>query len=439
MRKIILSFSWPIVAELMLMSMLAMVNLSMVGHLGAYALSSVGLTNQPVFISLSVFQSINIGATALVSRFIGANDFKKAKAVVIQTLIMSVIIGTLSALLGVIFAKPIVLFLGAQPDTLAPSMMYMRYMAIGMLFQSIPTAVTSILRGAGESKIPMRYNIASNIVNVAAGFLLIYGIGIIPGMGLQGAAIATTLAKLTACVMSIYAIFHTQLPIAVSFKDSYRLDFEVIKRIMNIGISAAGEQLAMRIGLLMYSKIIADLGTVSFAAHQVVNNVTQFVSNAINGLSAASSSFTGRHLGAKRADLAEEYCKEINHIGLYISLSIGSLFFLAGKPIAHIYTSDTRVITLVATVLKIATLITLPQNYLAIVAGCLRGAGDTRWPLVSAFVGMVFARITLATIFVKVFHWGLPGAWMAAVTDQSIRSILIYYRFKTGKWKNIVV
>ena len=432
-RRTILVFSGPIIAELMLMSMIAMVNLSMVGHLGAYALSSVGLTNQPVIISLAVFQSFNVGATALISRFIGAKENQMAKAVVIQTMLISIILGGISALVGFTFAKPIVLFLGAQKDTLKTATMYMKYMAVGMLFQSIPTAVTSILRGAGESKIPMRYNIISNIINAAAGFILIYGFWFIPSLGLQGAAIATTLAKLVACIMSISALFHTSLPVAISFKDHFQLDFKVIKRIMNIGISAAGEQLAFRIGFLLYAKIVADLGTVSFAAHQVCLNITQFVSNVINGLAVAASSFTGRNLGAKNPELAEEYCRQINRIGLVFSVSVGSLFFLAGWPIARIYTSDPAVISLVVMVLKIAVFITIPQNYLSIVAGCLRGAGDTRWPLISAIVGMIVARVSLAALFVIVFHCGLGGAWFAAVLDQSIRSVLIYYRFKTGK------
>ncbi|HYH03325.1 MAG TPA: MATE family efflux transporter, partial [Bacillota bacterium] len=231
-RKAILDFSYPIVAELMLMSLIAMVNLSMVGHLGAYALSSVGLTNQPVFISLAVFQSFNIGATALISRLIGAKEVREVKAVVIQTMLMSFVLGMVLAILGVVFAKPIVLFLGAQPDTVNSAAMYMRYMAVGMLFQAIPTAVTSILRGAGESKIPMRYNIVSNIINAAAGFALIYGFGLWQGFGLQGAAIATTLAKLAACVMSLYALFHNELPVCISWRDRFRFDGAIIKRIM---------------------------------------------------------------------------------------------------------------------------------------------------------------------------------------------------------------
>jgi putative MATE family efflux protein len=438
-RKSIFSFSGPIIAELMLMSMMAMVNLAMVGHLGAFALSAVGLTNQPVFISLAVFQSFNIGATALISRFIGAKDYQEAKAVVVQTMIMSVILGAVPAIIGIIFSKQIVLFLGAQQDTVEYASMYMKYMAAGMFLQSIPTAVTSILRGAGESKIPMRYNIISNIINVAISFPLIYGVAFLPGLGLKGDAIATTIAKLIACIMSVYALLNTRLPIALSLRDKFRLDFVIIKRIMNIGVSAAGEQLAMRIGFLLYTKIVAELGTSSFAAHQICLNVTQFVSNVINGLAVAASSFTGRNLGAKNPKLAEEYCRQITNIGLIISLSIGASFFFAGYQISQIYTSDVSVLVQAAFVLKIATLITFPQNYLSIVSGCLRGAGDTVWPLVSSLIGMIVARVSLAALFVLIFHWGLGGAWFAAVLDQSIRSVLIYFRFKTGKWKEIVV
>jgi putative MATE family efflux protein len=438
-RKAIRSFASPIVAELLLMSLIAMVNLAMVGHLGAYALSAVGLTNQPVFIGLAVLQSFNIGATALISRFIGAGEFKEVKTVVVQTMLMAVILGSVLAIIGVIFAKSIVIFLGAQSDTVVSASMYMKYMAVGMLLQAIPTAVTSILRGAGESKIPMRYNMIANIINAGLGFILIYGLGNGSGFGLHGAALATTLAKFAACAMSVYALFHNNLPVRLTRQDRFRFNGPMLKRIMNIGTSAAGEALAMRVGFLLYSKIIAELGTVPLAAHQVISNITGFVSNIINGLSIAASSFTGRFLGAQKPGLAEVYCRQIIRMGLIFSLSVGSLFVLAGYQLARIYTSDLAVIALAGLVLKIATIITFPQNYLAIVSGCLRGAGDTRWTLISSLIGMVVARVTLAFIFVRFFHWGLVGAWMAAIADQSIRSVLVYQRFKTGKWKKLKI
>jgi putative MATE family efflux protein len=438
-RKSILVFSSPIIAELMLMSLIAMVNLSLVGHLGAYALSAVGLTNQPVLISLAVFQSFNIGATALISRFIGSRNHQDAKSVVIQTVLMAVILGVILAVVGVLEARRIVVFLGAKPDTVEYASMYMKYMAVGMLFQSIPTAITSIFRGAGESKIPMYYNIIANLINVVIGVAWIYGFWFIPAMGLKGAAMATTLAKLAACFMSILALFRSKLPVGISLHDSFKLDFQMIQRIMKIGISAAGEQLAFRVGFLFYTKIVADLGTAALAAHQVCLSITQFVSNLVNGLSVAASSFAGRSLGANNSKLAEDYCRQINRIGLFISLSIGLFFFFTGYQIAQIYTLDTTVLVQAALVLKIATFITFPQNYLSIISGCLRGAGDTLWPLVSSLIGMIVARVSLAALFVLAFHWGLGGAWMAAFLDQFIRSILIYFRFRNGKWKKIAI
>ena len=438
-RKSIIMFSGPIVAELMLMSLINIVNLSMVGHLGAYAISSVGLTNQPVFISIAVFQSLNVGATALISRFIGAQDYKEVKAVVVQTMILSIIIGVVLSIIGFIFSRQIVLLMGAQTDTVESASMFMRYMAIGMLLQSVPTAVASILRGAGESKVPMKFNIVSNIVNAAAGIVLIYGLPIFPGLGLQGAAIASTLAKLTACIMSVYALMKCGLPVAISLQDNYRLDIKVIKRILNIGISTAGEQFAMRLGFLLYTRIIADLGTVSLAAHQICLSITALASNVMSGLSIAASSFTGRSLGADKPDLAEEYCTEIRRIGLMVSISMGVSFFFAGHQISRIFTSDKSVLALSANVLKIAAFITFPQNSLMIISGGLRGAGDTKWPLVSSLAGTVVGRITMAIIFVKVFHLGLGGAWSAALLDQSIRSVLLHFRFKAGKWKHISV
>lgn len=438
-RNSIIKFSGPVIAELMLMSMLSIVNLSMVGHLGAYALSSIGITNQPVFISLAVFQSFNIGATALISRFIGAKDYKKVKVVVIQTIIMSIILGIILSLVGFIFAKQIVIFMGAKTDTIESGTMCMKYMAIGMVFQSIPTAIASILRGAGESKLPMIYNIISNIINIILGYVLINGFYFFPKLGLEGAVIGTTVAKVVACILSLYAIMNCKLQVKVTFKDRYRLDFKIIKRIMNIGLSAAGEQISMRIGFVIYTMIIAKLGTSAFASHQICISISGLASNFVNGLSIAASSFTGRSLGAKDPKLAEEYCDQMRKIGLIISVILGFVFFFFGYQISLLFTKESDVLILSASVLKVAAFITISQNYGSIISGALRGAGDTKYTFYSAIISMVMARITLAFLFVNVFHLGLEGAWAAAVVDQTVRAIFMYYRYKSGKWKDILV
>ena len=435
LRKEIVSFSWPCVAELFLMSLISMVNLIMVGHLGAYAISAVGITNQPVYISISVFQAFNIGATALVARFIGAKDYDNARVVVIQTMIVSVFSGLVLCIIGFFSARWIVVAMGASKEIVSYAELYMKYMAVGMLFQSIPTAVSSLLRGAGETKSPMRFNIISNIVNVIAGYIFIYGFWFVPGMGVEGAAIAATLAKLTACVMSIYAILNTRMPVHISMKYKFRLDFSMLKRIMNIGYASAGEQFVLRVGLLIFTKLVADLGTIPFAAHQICINIMGLSFNVGQALGMAATSFMGRNLGAKKPDLAETYGREIRRMGMALSVFIGACFFIAGFWIARLYTGDLEVVALSALLLKIIAFITPVQNSQLIIAGGLRGAGDTRWPFIATLCGILGVRMIIGFLFVKVFLWGLIGAWVAISIDQFVRSAIIYIRFRDGRWK----
>ncbi len=435
LRRKIISFAWPCVAELFLVSLIAMVSLIMVGHLGAYAITAVGITNQPVLISVAVFQAFNVGATALVARFIGAKEYSNAKTVVIQALAVSIFTGTLMCITGVYFAKSIVVAMGAQEDTVAYAELYLKYMSVGIIFQAIPTAVSSLLRGAGDTKSPMRYNIASNIINVVFGYPLIYGFWFIPGFGVEGAAIASTLAKISACAMSIYIICTSKLPIAVTLKDKFRLDFSMLKRIMNIGIGAAGEQLVLRVGLILFTKMVADLGTVYFAAHQIGININSLSFNFGQALGMAATSFTGRSLGAKKPEMAENYCREIRRMGMVISIFISASFLFFGAGIARLYTPDAAVIVNVVIILRILALIIPAQNSQIIIAGGLRGAGDTRWTLISTFCGVFFVRVILAFFLIKVLMLGLVGAWIAVGLDQLVRSTVIYLRFRNGKWK----
>ena len=144
-------------------------------------------------------------------------------------------------------------------------------------------------------------------------------------------------------------------------------------------------------------------------------------------------------ISSTKSEIAEEYANEIRRMGLIFSTCVEASFFFFGYQLSSIFTSDPAVLNLSSNVLKIATFITFPQNSLSIISSCLRGAGDTTYPLISSLIGMIFARVSLAALFVLVFHLGLEGAWAAALIDQSVSSVLIHFRFQSGKWKEIVI
>jgi len=247
------------------------------------------------------------------------------------------------------------------------------------------------------------------------------------------------LARFTACIMAIYTIFNTRLPIRLTIKDRFRFDLSILKRVMKIGYASAGEQFVMRTGVLVFTKIVADLGTVPFAAHQVSLNILGFSFNFGQAFGMAATSFMGRNLGAQRPDLAETYGKEIRRMGLVVSIFVSLCFFFGGHWIASLYTSDVNVIAKSALVLKMVAFIIPAQTSQMIIAGGLRGAGDTHWPLVATICGIFGVRMLMGAAFVNIFSWGLTGAWLAIGADQYVRSIVIFFRFKSGKWKTTKV
>ncbi|HEX9059001.1 MAG TPA: MATE family efflux transporter [Clostridia bacterium] len=439
LRKSIISFSWPCMIELLLVSLVSVVSLIMVGHLGAYAISAVGITTQPVFICISAFQALNIGSTTLVSRFIGAKDIKSARIVVSQTIIISVISGLIFSLLGYVFSNNIVKLMGAQPDTIYYATVYMKYMALGVVFQSVPTAVSALLRGAGYSKPSMYFNIISNVINIVLGIILIYGFYKIPSMGIEGAGIAATISKIVACVISVIVLLGKDHLLKISVKELKIIDFIMIKRILMVGLGAAGEQLVLRFGILVFTRIVADLGTVPNAAHQISINIIGLTYNICQPFGIASASFVGINLGAGRLEMAKKYTAEIRKIGFIVSVFVSIFLFLFSGQIASLYTNEPDVISFSRITLKIIALIMPAQSSQLVITGGLRGAGDTRWPLISTTCGILGIRMILGAVFVKVFMWGLTGAWIAVAIDQFVRSAVVFLRYRYGNWQHIEI
>lgn len=350
LRKEIIKLAWPVVLELLLVSMLGVVNMAMVGHLGANAISAVGITAQPVLICFIFFQAFNVGGTALVARAVGQGDIEQARRVSALTLNLNAFAGVAVGALTYVFAKPLVLFMGAMPEYLGDAELYMRYSAIGVMLQALPTGVSALVRGAGNTRIPAVFNLVANIVNVVLGAALLY----LPffRMGVEGVAIAQLAAKAVATVMSLYAMFSSStLSIRLAPRDIVRPDFSAVGRLVRVGLPAMGEQIAMRVGLLIFSKLVADLGTVPFAAHNINMNLQGIIFNFGAALGMAATSLSGRMLGACRRDLAEAYLKETRRIGLVTSLVFVAVMVAFPGPITRIFTEEADVISASAAVL----------------------------------------------------------------------------------------
>jgi len=436
--KYIWILALPSLIELMLATVFGMVDMIMVGNVSTASLAAVGISNQPMMLILSVFQALNVGTTALVAHFMGTGDRRSSRLVLRQTLILAAIFGASTSLIGFLFAQRIVVFMGAKPDVIPLATSYFGIVASGAFFVAITMGITAALRGVGDTVSPMKYNIIANLINVFGNYVLIYGKLGFPAMGVTGAALSTTISRGLGMLMAFYAV-RRPMSVFSGFRVlRLKVDVGLMKRILRIGFPSGLEQLALRTGQIEFARTAASLGTMVFAAHQIALNVVGLSFAPGQAFGIAATTLVGQSLGAGRPDVAERCGFETRRLGMIIAFSIALLFFFFGRQIADIYTNDAEVTHMAAKALKIVALMQPLQSTQFILAGALRGAGDTRWPLFSTMIGIWCIRVVFAKVFVAL-GFGLIGLWMAQLLDQLFRSVFIYARYTSGHWKMIKV
>ncbi len=433
-RREVISITYPAFIELVLSTLFGMVDMIMVGQLSSSAIAAVGLTNQPFMIMLALFAAVNVGTTTLVAWNVGADKPENASAITRQIIALNFVVGVVISIIGVVFAEQTVIFMGANEDTLKDATAYFQIVASGLVFQAVTMGITAALRGAGETKIPMLYNIGSNLLNVFGNYILIYGKLGVPKMGVAGAALSTTLSRVVACFIGLYIIYSKKSVVSVLRTTSFKYDKGIIKKVLSIGTPSAIEQFVIQGGLMMFARTVSSLGTADFAAHQIGLNIAGLSFSPSMAFGVAATTLVGQSLGAGDKKKAKEYADIIHHMAIFVSCVVGVLFLLFSHPLARLYNKEIGVVALAGLVLKILAISQPGQSTQLALAGALRGAGDTMYPLYASIFGIWIFRVLLAYVFVSIFKWGLVGAWAALVLDQYTRAAIVYIRYRSGKW-----
>lgn len=435
----VLRLAWPVVAEQLMQTLTQMIDMIMVGRLGASAVAAVGLANQPLNIAQGVFMGLGVGATALVARFMGAGDRKSAEDVAAQSITIAAILSTIVAIVAFWLADGIVVFMGAEPDVVGLGTSYLRYVIPGLAVLMVNVAMGAAVRGAGDTRTPMVANMIINVVNTFGNWLLIYGNMGFPAMGVDGAALATTLSRIAGTAFLFVAMLTGKTPIRLVPSKLLRFHTGLITRIVNIGLPAAGERVLLSSALTFYVKIVATLGTVAYAAHSISINVESLSYMPGFGFAVAATTMVGQNLGAKRPDLAEKYGWEALRIGVWTAAIGGVVLFLFPAALMRLYVDDPQIIHYGTITLRIMAFGQVPMIAGWVMAGALRGAGDTKAMLYLTGFCVWGIRLVSAYVFVNYLDLGLFGAWLAMLFDQTVRGVVATLRFKSGRWKEIAV
>ena len=434
----VVRIAWPSLIELTLTQLTSMVDLMMVGGLGPWAITAVGLSVQPRFLSMTMFIAMNVGATALVARYRGAGKPERANEVLRQALLLSLILSVLCGAAGYIYADRLIVFMGAaDAETLAGGTVYLRIQMLTLPIFAVTSTITAALRGVGHTRVAMAYNITANVVNVIFNYLLINGHYGFPRLEVAGASLATSIGQVAAFIMAFTVILRGRHYLHLRFRDGFRLQWQHLYNIFNIGIPSMIEQLAMRAGAIIYVRTVASLGTLAYATHQIGMNIQALSFMTGQAFAVSATSLVGQSLGKKRSDMAQSYSNHTRRLGLIISVILGIVFFFFGRQIVSLYTDEPEIIAQGARILKMVALVQPAQSSQFILAGALRGAGDTRATAVVTLLTVLLVRPSLAILAINGLGWGLDGAWVALLIDQLLRSGLILLRYRSGRWKKV--
>ncbi|MDO4459500.1 MAG: MATE family efflux transporter [Clostridia bacterium] len=441
----LIKIAWPSFVELILTQLTSMADLMMVGsiggsahpEMGTMALSAVGLTTQPKFLLMTAIIAMNTGVTAIVARHKGIGNKEEANLAVRQGILFTFLSTILLSVVGIIFSRPLVIFMGSKEETVTLwATQYLQIQLAGFLTMALTSTITASLRGVGDSRSSMIYNMIANVVNVIFNYLLIYGKFGFPEMGVAGASLATVIGQLVAFCIAVYIILKGNGFLKLELKKGFRFNKKTMSDLLNIGLPSMGEQLVMRIGMIIFSMTVASLGTVAFATHQVCMNIQALSFMTGQAFAVSATSLVGQSLGKKRPDMAQVYASKCQTLGMGVGVILAVIFIFFGSDIVGLYNSSPDVIKMGGNIMLFVAFVQPFQASQFILAGGLRGAGDTKTTALIIMLTSMILRPVLALILVKA-GMGIFGAWIALVADQLLRSLLVFMRYKSGKWKLI--
>jgi putative MATE family efflux protein len=431
-----LKVAWPAMVESFFVTMAGIIDTIMVSELGPYAISSIGLTNQPKFLGLTLFFCLNTAVAAFSARRKGQEDKDGANDVFITSILYALFLTLILSIVFVYFADDLMRLVGSNADTHEAATSYFKIVMGGMFFNVMTMLINSALRGIGNTRVAMTSNVIGTIVNIAFNFVFITGRWGFPALGVTGAAIATVLSTVVSLIVCIVAVMNPDAFISVPYirLEKLRPTWKTAKALIKFQNTTLIQFIGFRIGFMVTAVMAARLGTDEFAIHMVGMNLLNLGFAFGDGLRIATVSLTGQSLGAGLPDLAKRYGKIAQAIGFVLSLVLAIIMLLFGDDIFMLFFRSDRPDNLQAIgrmITYFIMVVVVFQVSQVINSGALQAAGDLRYNNIVSLVSVGVIRTIVTYVLVSVLDWGLRGIWFGVVADQFSRCVALGWRF----WK----
>lgn len=439
----VLALSWPAIVQQLMLTLVQYIDTAMVGSLGPNATASVGVVSSSVWLFNGLLGAAATGFAVQVAQHIGARETERARSVVRESMLFSLLFGVFMGSAAAALSFPLPGLLGAEEAIRPDASAYFLIVGCSMPFLMAINLMSSLLRCMGDTRTPMLFNITLNIFNTIFNFLLIYepreasvfGLRVFlpgAGLGVPGAALGSALASLLVALLFLRRFLSRDFPLRISLRDRFRFTRDCLSAMIRIAIPQAMAHTASCGAQIAVTVIVAGLGTQAVAANSLAVTAEALCYQPGYGVSTAATTLVGQSIGAGRRDLAVRFARVSTLLGMAIMTGTGLLMFLFAEPLIGMFTPDADVMRLGASVLRIEAF-TEPLFAASIVAsGAFSGAGDTKWSFAANLLSMWGIRLPIALLLIG--SLGLTGMWIAMACELSIKGLVFLWRLRSKKW-----
>ncbi|HKL59611.1 MAG TPA: MATE family efflux transporter [Sphaerochaeta sp.] len=438
---IIWALAWPTIVEQILQVTVTFADSAMVGALGEGATAAISVTSSTIWLVNGWMNALALGFGVLMARHLGAGKRDRAKLVVRQALITALAFGLFLSLLFMQVARFLPAWIGAEEAVRPLSQQYLSIIALGYIPNLLMITISTLLRLSGDTKRPLYLNAFNNVANILGNLFFIFpsirlGSLVLPGLGLGvgGAAMATTLACTLTAILLVAVLFKGEHKIQISFKDRWSFDATIQKQALRLGVPIALERSTLSFGQIALTKMVGTLGTTALAAHFLAISAESITYLPASGFSTAATTLVAQSLGRDDKALAKRYANLCVLWGTLMMSFMGLVLYLFAPQLMNLFTQVDAVIVLGAQVLQIEAFAQPAFGLSILVFGVMRGGGDTKAPFLISLAGMWLLRLPFAFLLLKLTSLGLAAVWIAMMSDLMLRGFICLYSYRKGTW-----
>ncbi|WP_462249064.1 MATE family efflux transporter [Ekhidna sp.] len=433
-NRAIILLSIPMIAEMVGESLFAVVDMIFVSRISVNAIATVALTETPLMIIYSLAVGLSMAATAIVARRVGEKRLSRAADAGFQAIVLSIGVGIFFGVFGFFFAEDILRLMGGESDLIEEGVGYTKIMYAGNLSIILIFLINGIFRGAGNASIAMKSLLLANFLNMILDPLFIFGLGPIPAMGVDGAAVATTTGRTIGVIYQLVHIFNGSSLIKLTIKN-FVIRIKTLVEIIKIGSAGIGQFLVETLSWLFLVRIIAEFGTESVAGYQLAFRVIVFTLLPSWGMANAAATLVGQNLGAKSPERAETSVWRTAKWNTIFLIIVATIFSIFSDQVLAVFNQSGVVLETAISALRIICFGYIFFAYGMVIGQAFNGSGDTMTPLWINLVVFWLIQIPMAYVLSIVYDWGPNGAFFCIAFCHSLYAVIAIVLFKRGKWK----